>query len=71
MSGTVIDKVEEELVRSFTTVPGKQFMLVDRDKGPIAAVRITSDYRLLNREGRLVPFAAFRAMLLNELVLYY
>jgi hypothetical protein len=71
MSGNVIDKVEERLRGEYTTIEGQQFTLDDHDKGPIAAVRITSDYRALNRAGQLVPFAAFRAMLLNELVLYY
>jgi len=61
--GQVIDRVEEELLRSFSDVPGRLFQL---GAGFVAALRLTSDYRLGAR-----PFAGFRAILINELVLYH
>jgi Novel STAND NTPase 1 len=70
-AGRVIDRVEEALFGDYKPVPGKLLILDGGPRGPIARVRIVSDYRARNRTGQLVPFAAFRAVLINELILYY
>lgn len=70
-AGRVIDRVEEALFGKYEPVPGRLLVLNGGAMGPIARVRIVSDYRARNQNGELVPFAAFRAVLINELILYY
>lgn len=70
-AGRVINRVEEALFGDYKPIPGRLLALDGRAMGPIARVRIVSDYRARNRNGELVPFAAFRAVLINELILYY
>jgi hypothetical protein len=70
-SGRVIDRKEETLFGNYKPIPGRLLTLDGGARGSIARVRIVSDYRARNRNGELVPFAAFRAVLINELILYY
>ena len=64
--GRVIDTVGEALLAEYTTIPGRFLELGNGQTGPIATLRVSSDYRAGGR-----PFAGFHAVLINELVLYY